>query len=91
MSLMYVRNPQTLDVAISIARNVEGGLVIANESKQVYAFEDQIIQLSKQINALARGEPSKNLTFNLPGESDAKKRPFCFNYQNERYMARECN
>ncbi len=33
MSLVYVRNSQTLDQAIILARNVEGELVIANESK----------------------------------------------------------
>ena len=43
MLLVYVRNPQTLDTAITTAKNVEGGLVIANKSKQVYALENQII------------------------------------------------
>ena len=71
MSLVYARNPQTLDAAISMAKNVKRGLVMANESKQVYALKDQIVQLSKQvyalkdqivqlskqINALARGGP----------------------------------
>jgi len=33
MSLVYARNPQTLEAAIIAARNVEGGLVIANKSK----------------------------------------------------------
>jgi len=40
MSLIYARDSQTLDAAISTARNVEIGLVIANENKQVYALED---------------------------------------------------
>ena len=42
MSLVYAGNPQNLDTAITTARNVEGGLVMANESKQVYVLEDQI-------------------------------------------------
>ena len=40
ISLVYVGNPQTLDEAITTTRNIEGGLVIANESKQVYTLED---------------------------------------------------
>ncbi len=47
MSIVYAGNPETLDVAITTAQNVEGGLVMANESKQVYALEDQIAQLSE--------------------------------------------
>ncbi len=54
MSIVYAKNPQILDAAIITARNVKGGLVIVNKSKQVYALEDQIIQLSKQINVLAK-------------------------------------
>ena len=54
MSLVYVRNLQNLDAAITTVRNIKGGLVMANESKQVYTLEDQIAQLSKQVNALAR-------------------------------------
>ncbi len=42
ISLVYVRNSQTLDEAVTIIRNVEEGLVITNESKQVYALKDQI-------------------------------------------------
>ena len=42
MSLVYAGNPQNLNDAITTARNVEGGLVMANKSKQVYALEDQI-------------------------------------------------
>ena len=40
MSLVYARNPQTLDEIIITIRNVEGGLVMVNESKQVYILED---------------------------------------------------
>ncbi len=40
ISLVYARNPQTLDAAITTVRNVDGRLVMANESKQVYALED---------------------------------------------------
>ncbi len=40
MSLVYARNLQNLDEAVMTARNVEGGLVIANESKQVYVLKD---------------------------------------------------
>ena len=47
MSIVYARNPQTLDTAITTVRNVKEGLVIANESKQVYILKDQIVQLSK--------------------------------------------
>src|SRR6266498_764356 len=47
MFLVYVKNPQILDAAVIITRNVEGRLVIANKSKQVYTLEDQIIQLSE--------------------------------------------
>jgi len=39
-----------------MTRNVKEGLVIANESKQVYTLKDQIAQLNEQVNALARGE-----------------------------------
>ncbi len=54
MSIVYVKNPATLNTAITIIRNVKGGLVMANESKQVYVLEDQITQLNEQVNALAR-------------------------------------
>src|SRR6266542_2714571 len=54
--LVYAGNPQDLDTAITTVRNIEKGLVIANKSKQVYALEDQIAQLSKQVNTLARGD-----------------------------------
>jgi len=86
MSLVYVRNPQDLDTAITTARNVKGELVMANESKQVYALEDQIAQLSEQVNALARGRSQRISTFNPPEESGVKKKPLCFNCQNEGYM-----
>ncbi len=64
---------------------------MANESKQVYTLEDQIIQLSKQVNVLARGESQRILIFNLPGGSSVKKGPLCFNCQNEKHMVWECN
>src|SRR6266542_1445796 len=86
MSLIYAGNPQNLNDAITIARNVEGGLVIANESKQVYALEDQIAQLSEQVNALTREGPQRIPTFSLTGGSGAKKGPVCFNCQNEGHM-----
>jgi len=46
-----------LNNVITIAKNIKGGLVIANESKQIYALEDQIVQLNEQVNALARRGP----------------------------------
>ncbi len=91
MSLVYVGNPQTLDKAIMTIKNVEGGLVIANKSKQVYALEDQIVQLSEQVNALVRGRSQRIPTFSPSGESSVKKGSLCFNCQNEGHMARECN
>ncbi len=42
MSLVYAKNPQTLDEAIITARNVERELIMINESKQVYVLKDQI-------------------------------------------------
>ena len=42
MSLVYVGNLQNLNNTITTAKNVEGGLVMVNESKQVYVLEDQI-------------------------------------------------
>jgi len=47
MSLVYMRNSQSLDKAIITARNVKGGLVMTNKSKQIYALEDKITQLSE--------------------------------------------
>ena len=40
MSLVYAGNPQNLNDAITIARNIDGRLVMANESKQVYILKD---------------------------------------------------
>ena len=91
MSLVYAGNPQNLNDAITTARNVEGGLVIANESKQVYALEDQIAQLSEQVNALARGGPQRIPTFSPPGGSGAKKGLLYLNCQNEGHMVQEYN
>ena len=76
---------------ITTARNVEGGLVMTNKSKQVYVLEDQIAQLSEQMNALAWGGSQRIPTFSPVGGSDVKKRLLCFNCQNEGHMTRECN
>jgi len=76
-----------LDATITTARNIKEGLVIANESKQVYTLKDQISQLSKQVNALAREGSQRIPTFNLVGGSDAKKGLLCFNCQNEEHIA----
>ncbi len=54
MSIIYTENLATLDIIIIIVRNIKGELVIANESKQVYILENQIIELSKQVNALVK-------------------------------------
>src|SRR6266498_2140961 len=83
MSLVYAGNPQNLNDAITTARNIKGGLVMANESKQVYALEDQIAQLSEQVNALTRGGPQRIPMFSPAGGSGVKKGPLCFNCQNE--------
>ncbi len=40
MSLVYIRDLQDLDTMISMIRNIKGELVMANESKLVYALED---------------------------------------------------
>ena len=56
MSIVYAENLQTLDAVITTARNVEGRLVMANESKQVYVLKDQIAQLSEQVNVLSKRE-----------------------------------
>src|SRR6266540_4584603 len=88
MSLVYMGNPQNLNDAITTARNVEEGLFMANESKQVYALENQIVQLSEQVNALAWGGPQRIPTFSPAGGSGVKKGPLCFNCQNEGHMAR---
>ena len=54
--IVYVENLAIVDAAITTAKHVEKELKIANESKQVYILEDQIAQLSKQVNTLARGD-----------------------------------
>ncbi len=64
---------------------------MANKSKQVYVLEDQITQLSEQVNALVRGGSQRILTFSPSGGSGVKKRLLYFNCQNEKYMIRECN
>ena len=91
MSLVYAGNPQNLNDAITTARNVEGKLVMANESKQVYALEDQIAQLSEQVNALTQGGSQRIPMFSPAGGSSAKKGLLYFNCQNEGHMARKCN
>ncbi len=79
MSIVYARNSQTLDTAITTVRNVKGKLVMINESKQVYTLEDQIAQLSKQVNVLARRRFQRILTFNPFKGSNTKKEPLYFN------------
>ena len=60
---------------------------MVNKSKQVYTLEDQIVQLSEQVNTLARGESQRILIFSLSGRSGAKKRLLYFNCQNEGHIA----
>ncbi len=84
---MYARDPQTLDAIISMNRNLEGGLMMANESKQVYALKDQIVQLSEQVNTLAKRELQRISTFSPLRGSGVKKEPLCFNCQNKGHMA----
>ncbi len=52
MTITYILNPADLQVAINIAKRLEGGLSLVIQYQNAYSLEEKVVQLSEQLLAM---------------------------------------
>ncbi len=62
MTITYASNSGDLQIAIDIAKRLEGGLSLTTQHQNAYSLKEKVTQLSKQILAM-QGQPAKIPTY----------------------------